>query len=88
MDDLEELRIQALAAQLLQLRTGAQIAAFRRGLDAETAKAVISAVPALERGMISLCLNFRDENRFGRHAGYWDSGIEIDSYPEPTDDPA
>jgi hypothetical protein len=85
---MDDPRIQALAAQLLKLRTGAQIAAFRRTLDAETAKAVIGAVPALERGCISLALNLRDENRFGRRAGYWDSEIEIDSYPEATDDPA
>lgn len=53
-----------LAEQLLQLKTGREIAQFRARLDPETARAVIhhESIPPERRGAISLALNFAGDH--------------------------
>lgn len=50
--------IEALAQQLLALRTPEQIRDFRRRLDKPTAQAVIRSLGPVDRGAILLCLAF------------------------------
>lgn len=71
MDDSIPPSITALARQLLSLKDYAAVRRFRNGLDAETARAVIRhpLITPVDRGAISLLINFGEGSRFGQGQG-------------------
>ena len=72
--------LQATVERLKRLTTPEQIQELRRTIDATTARAVIQALPPVDRGAILICLAFKSQSRWDR----WDSGI-IDSDQELID---
>lgn len=68
----EPKRIEALARQLLQLTSYRKVKAFRAQLDPDTARAVIThpLITAVDRGAISLLINFGGPDRFGYGEGH------------------
>lgn len=71
MDDTIPPSITALARQLLSLKDYAAVRRFRNGLDADTARAVIRhpLITPVDRGAISLLINFGEGTRFGQGQG-------------------
>ena len=63
--------IAAQARQLLSLRTYNEVKTFRARLDPATARAVIThpLVSAVDRGAISLLINFGQPDRYGYGQG-------------------
>jgi hypothetical protein len=94
MDDLSPPHIESLARQLLGLKSGTEIIAFRQRLTKEQARAVIKhpLLSPVDRAAISLTVQFQGEQRirdryhWSPDWGFGDSiilpGPEADSTPE------
>lgn len=78
-----EEEIAALAAELKRLRQAKGIRAFRSRLSREDAQAVIShsSISAVERGAISLCLRFADDQPRPPRDRWWPDAEIIDAEP-------
>ena len=95
MDDPIPPSITALARQLLSLKDYAAVRRFRNGLDTETARAVIRhpLITPVDRGAISLLINFGEGTRFGQGPGaivdfdgaISDLGFTLDPLEQPAD---
>lgn len=71
---LDPTRIEALAQELKKLSRGAEIVAFRRRLNQDTAAAVIRhpTISELDRAAITLAMRFADDGSLRRWQ--WSSG--------------
>jgi hypothetical protein len=68
---LDNSLVDSLATELLTLKRSSQIRAFRNRLDKATAQKVIRSplISAVDRGAISLCLQFGEPHRGTPHRG-------------------
>jgi hypothetical protein len=92
-EDLSPAHIESLVQQLLRLKSGTEIIAFRQGLTKAQARAVIKhpLLPPVDRASISLAIQFQGEQRiqdryhWAKDVNFGDSCIfDGDAEPDPS----